>query len=83
MATKDLDNWAPEWHDGDSRILTLKKRLETLENLMSVGHSDTSSLSSSVTNLEDNIQTLMRNQSAMTNHINLIHLCLAKKITPD
>lgn len=83
MARDDLEDWAPEWYDGDPKILTLKKKLETLENTMAGIPSNNAALASSVSSLDNNIQTLMRNQAAMTNHINLLHLCVAKKITPD
>lgn len=83
MARDDLEDWAPEWYDGDPKILTLKKKLEALENTMAAVPSNNAALSSSVDSLDSNIQILMKNQSAMLNHINLIHLCLAKKITPE
>lgn len=83
MARDDLEDWAPEWYDGDPKILTLKKKLEALENTMDIASSGNSSLASSMVSLEGNVQTIMKNQSAMLNHINLIHLCLAKKITPE
>ena len=28
MARDDLEDWAPEWYDGDPKILTLKKNLK-------------------------------------------------------
>lgn len=83
MARDDLEDWAQEWHDGDSRILTLKKRLEVLENSMDMAASGNSSLASSMVSLEGNIQTIIKNQATMATHINLLHLCLAKKITPE
>ena len=83
MARDDLEDWASEWYDGDPKILTLKKKLEALENTMAAVPSNNAALASSVSSLDCSIQTIMKNQSAMLNHINLIHLCLAKKITPE
>lgn len=83
MARDDLEDWAPEWYDGDPKILTLKKRLEVLEKSMDTAASGNSSLTSSMVSLDNNIQTIMKNQAAMATHINLLHLCLAKKITPN
>lgn len=83
MARDDLEDWASEWYEGDPKILTLKRRIETLESIMSAAASNTSALTSSISSLDNNVQTLMRNQAAMANHINLLHLCVAKKITPE
>lgn len=78
-----LDDWASEWREGDSRILTLKRRITELESTMSAAASNNSALASSMSSLDNNVQTIMRNQAAMANHINLLHLCVAKKITPE
>lgn len=83
MARDNLEDWSQEWHDGDSRIITLKKKLTDLENSMGTAVSNTSALSSSMDSLDNNLQTIMKNQAAMARHINLLHLCLAKKITPE